>query len=134
MSTHRALPITAFLFPLLLLTGCASAGTQHPDVPRDRISREMLAEAESLTAFQAVRRFRPMWLRSNRGQDSFTSQGRRGLRVYVDNVAAGGVRALHDLNSNVIQEMQFLDKRDATTRFGTDHAEGAILVTTRRGG
>jgi hypothetical protein len=37
------------------------------------------------------------------------------------------------LEANVIEEMRFLDKREATTRFGTDHAEGAILVTTRRG-
>ncbi|NIP81205.1 MAG: hypothetical protein GWM90_19100 [Gemmatimonadetes bacterium] len=93
----------------------------------------MLQEVESLTALDAIRRYRPMWLRTTRGQDSFTSQGRRGLRVYMDDVQYGGLESLQNLGVTNIEEMRFLDKREATTRFGTDHAEGAILVTTRRG-
>ncbi len=134
MSIRRAVVLLTLLLPVFLLTaGCASTGARYPDVPRDVINRAMLTEAETLSAYEAVRRFRPMWLRSVRGQDSFVSQGRRGLRVYVDGVAAGGIGALRDLDANLVEEMRYLDKREATTRFGTDHAEGAILVTTRRG-
>lgn len=123
-----------FLLPIvLLLTGCASTGAAYPDVPRDEITREMLVEAESLSAFQAIRRYRPMWLRTTRGQDSFVAQGRRGVRVYIDDVQADGLAALQRLDATMVEDMEFLDKREATTRYGTDHAEGAIVVRTRRG-
>lgn len=120
----------------VFLAGCASTPDPYPDVPRDLITRDMLRQAQetgAVNALDAVRRYRPMWLRTTRGQDSFVSQGRRGLRVYLDEVQYGGVSSLRDMDLRTIEELHFLDKREATTRFGTDHAEGAILVVSRRG-
>ena len=121
----------------LALTGCASTAGPHADVPRDLITRDMLQEARasgSMTALDAIRRYRPIWLRTQRGQDSFYAQGRRGVRVYFDDVQYGGVASLRDLDVETIEEMRFLDKREATMKFGTDHAEGAIMIVSRRGG
>ena len=53
-------------------------------------------------------------------------------RVYVDNVSFGDVGTLSNLAATQILTIQFLNARDATTRFGTGHMGGVILVTTKR--
>lgn len=117
---------------LALIPACAATGSGGERQSRDVLTRTQLDDVDHLSAFDAVRRYRPLWLRTERGQDSFMTQGRRGLRVYVDRVFFGGVASLHDLDVRNIEEIRFLDKRKATTEFGTDHAEGAILISTRR--
>ncbi len=118
---------------VLGVAGCVSMGEQRDRGDRDVLTREQLAEVDHLSAYDAIRRYRPLWLRTQRGQDSFTSQAqsRRGLRVYVDRVHFGGVASLRDLDVRNIEEIRFLDKRRATLEFGTDHAEGALLIETR---
>ena len=115
-------------------SGCAVlAGGGGAGGDPDLLTREQLETVSFMTAYQAVQRLRPIWLRSERGQDSFETQGRRGLRVYVDGVLYGGKDALSTLQVQDIQEMRYLDKRQATMEFGTDHGEGALLILTRRG-
>lgn len=118
---------------LAMAPGCASTGSGGDDDrgSRDVLARVQLEAVDHLTAYDAIRRYRPTWLRTHRGQDSFVSEGRRGLRVYVDGTFFGGADALPKLDVRHIQEIRFLDKRKATMRFGTDHGEGAILITTR---
>jgi hypothetical protein len=85
-----------------------------------------------MNAFDAIRQLRPQWLRSSRGQSSVSasSEQRRGVRVYVDGILLGGAGDLRTLDVRAIHAARFLDSREATTRFGTNHAEGAIVVTT----
>lgn len=116
---------------LVLAPACASPGTGDEGQSRDVLTRAQLEDVNHLNAYEAIRRYRSLWLRSSRGQDSFEAQGRRGVRVYVDDVFFGDAVSLADIDVSDIEEIRFLDKRRATTRFGIDHAEGAILVTTR---
>lgn len=117
---------------LVLAPGCATMATDGSDRgSREVLTREQLESVGYLSAFDAVRRLRPTWLQTERGQDSFVTQSRRGLRVYLDNIQLGGPETLQSLQVKDIQEIRFLDKRKATTEFGTDHAEGALLVITR---
>lgn len=51
--------------------------------------------------------------------------------VYLDGVRYGRVESLRNLNLEEIREIEFIDAGDATTRFGTDHLGGAILIRTR---
>lgn len=128
----RSFAIARLLVPSLALalglTGCASAGAGGGDAaPRGSANRIILEELEpvqQLDAFDAVRRLRPMWLRSRGGSSP---------QVLVDgNRQPGGLEALRSIRSSEIQEMQFMSASDATTRFGTGFDGGAILVTTRR--
>jgi hypothetical protein len=114
-----------------LLAGCATRG-ESAYVPPDVLTAEQLANYQHLNAFDAIRQTRPQWLRNTRGQSSLrqSSSDRRGLRVYVDGVLLGGAADLRSLEVRAIHEARFLDSRQATTRFGTNHAEGAIVVTT----
>jgi hypothetical protein len=113
----------------LISTACGggrSGSTGNPDV----IGREELVEFERLTALELVQRRRPQWLRP-RGVDSFYSSN--DVVVYVDQTRVGGIDQLDRLSSSQLAEIRFLDSREATTRFGSGHVSGAIMVTTLRG-
>ncbi|MEJ2503130.1 MAG: hypothetical protein P8177_07390 [Gemmatimonadota bacterium] len=136
MTAGRQTLWSARLLAMVLATagvGCASAADTGDRRDPDLISREDLAGMDHLSAFDAVRRLRPAWLQAERGQDSFVAQGRRGTRIYLNGVPYGDKASLRSLGVREIESIRFLDKREATTRWGIDHAEGVILVTTRKG-
>lgn len=118
------------LLVALSTTGCASTGSssgssRNPDV----ITSEELrgTQIQSENAYNAVQRLRPSWLRA-RGS-SFTG-GRPLPVVFVDGTRFGELDSLRSLNVSDIVQIEFLDSRDATTRFGTGYPAGAIMVTT----
>jgi hypothetical protein len=117
-----------------LLAGCATApeNGSADGSSRDVLTRAELAQYDHNDITETIRRLRPRWLRSTRGTESFTQEGRRGVRVYLDGVPVDG-SALRGLATRNVDEVRFLDKRQATTRFGADHGEGALLITSRRG-
>jgi hypothetical protein len=43
------------------------------------------------------------------------------------------VGELSGISDDHVERISLLSPIDATTRFGTDHASGAIMVVTRRG-
>jgi hypothetical protein len=43
------------------------------------------------------------------------------------------VRALQNVSIDRVSRVEFIDSRDATTRFGTGHAGGVIWVELTRG-
>lgn len=105
------------------LGGCAAGTSGGGGGDRNRIGSDELQEVLDLNAYEAVRRLRPQWLRSR------TSEG---PSVYVDGMRGVGLDGLRTLDTADIQEIEFLSASDATTRFGTNNAAGAILVRTRR--
>jgi hypothetical protein len=50
--------------------------------------------------------------------------------VYLNNVRHGGVMSLRDILVTDIQEIRFISASDATTRWGTGHGSGVIMVRT----
>jgi hypothetical protein len=105
---------------------CASAGSGRSTTgTSDRIGPEELENLGQLDAYEAVQRLRPQWLRV-RGSSSFNQ--RQGVRLYVDGVPRGYAGELASFRADIVESMRFLDGREATTRYGTDHGNGAILV------
>lgn len=131
----RGLVGVAGLAGLMTLGACATtgAGSGEASADRDVLTHAQLAGLEHLSAYDVVRRLKPAWLRTGRGQDSFVSgmQSRRGVRVYVNGALLGTVVELRQIPSRDVQEIRHMDPREATMEFGTDHTEGALLVTTR---
>ncbi|MFW6199734.1 MAG: hypothetical protein ACOC8K_04095 [Gemmatimonadota bacterium] len=122
--------LTTALLVSLAATGCASTGSssesgRNPDV----IASEELrgTQIESENAYNAVQRLRPTWLRA---RGSSFSGGRELPVVFVDGTRFGEIDALRSLNVSDIVQMEYVDSRDATTRFGTGYPAGAIMVTT----
>lgn len=132
--------------PLLLATlavlagGCASGGaaTRSIDAPSavaERgarsstylITEEQVAGVQVSTALEVVQRLRPGWLRG-RGVDGITRS--TTVQVYVDGVRYGGPGSLASVSTSGIQSIRYYDANEATQRWGTGHARGAIEVRT----
>jgi hypothetical protein len=125
----RSLP--AMLLSLTLLLGCTTAPARN--VSTDVITHEAIQSlgATYADAYQVVSRLRPNWVRS-RGVSSFTNLEAGFPMVYLDGSRFGAVESLRDIRADQVQSIRFLNPTDATTRYGTGHAGGAILVTTLR--
>ena len=131
---HRT--IVYALCAILTLSGCATSGgssaTATGSRDRNLLTRADLEGMDELNAYQAIRRLKPTWLRY-RGQAVLTGPDRESLRVYVNRSFFGDAESLSTLMVRNIREIRFLDARQATLRFGTDHTVGAIVVTTGGG-
>ena len=87
-----------------------------------------IAHAGTRTAYDTIRRLRPEYLAFTRRNE--TSEE---IAVYVDGIRLGTVAVLHTVPSHAIREIRRLSAREATTRFGTGHSAGAILIATKAG-
>ena len=135
-------PSPLFIAPLLLFfLACSSAGTSpaadSEPTPQTKvrrspnvITRAELAEASELNAFEAVQRFRATWLRI-RGQTTLGGGAVQGIKVYVNGSRRGGLSELRRFRVTDVEKLTFIPGRDATGRYGADHAEGVIMVTLR---
>jgi hypothetical protein len=92
---------------------------------------EDLVGTSELMLHDALMRLRPIWLQE-RGPT--TALGVAPLVVYVDNIRAGTAEFLQSIPVETVREVQYIDARDATTRWGTGVAGGVILVISRAGG
>ena len=133
-------PVFSRSTPLLVvslciaLAGCASGpGPDNPGTrrgPPNRITSEELQEAVGQDLYTVVQRLRPQWLVVRGG---VTAQGKATIAVIMDGVRQqGSVEVLRSMKASDVQEMRFMNARDATTRYGTDMAAGAIEVITKR--
>lgn len=107
----------------LLAAACASGGSSGESGPRrDRnliTSEELIQVAEVATAFDAIRRLRPNWLRG---------RGTSSAKVFIDGVQMGDTGVLRNYRVDVIRECRFIPHADATLRFGTGYGGGVIEV------
>ena len=109
----------ALLLPLLLLqSGCASSRTSRPQRDRDPnlITREELSDLPTGTAYDAVERLRPNWLRSRSSTVGRSGQGEVNMpAVFADDVYYGPVDVLGRFDIEAVEEIEYLSARDATT-------------------
>jgi hypothetical protein len=126
----------ALLLGLVLLSGaagCASGGEgrARPGSSATVLEREEFADLAYTDAYEIVARLRPRWLRG-RGFGTLQSQGSGLPVVYRDGRPLGGLELLRDIDFDAVERIEFIGASDSTTRFGTGHLGGVILVTTRR--
>jgi hypothetical protein len=117
-----------------LAAGCASSGDEQnvepvsgaPSGPPNVITREQVDYLVGYrTAYELVRVLKPTWLRQR-------STRVDPVRVYLDGMRLGNVRELSNISVESVQEIRYMSGPDATTRFGTGHSGGAIVVISRR--
>lgn len=117
------------------MTACVSArapsrdGLNSPISTRTGITGEEIAERyHDGNLLDALRGLRGRLL-APQGPDRM-----RTPAVYLDGVPLlGGLADLAAIRADAVGEVRFLSPIEATTRFGTGHTAGAILVTTVRG-
>jgi hypothetical protein len=129
MSLRHTTRAAFALLVLLLATAACTAGAGPGAATRPRGSLDRITEAElepigQLSAFEAIERLRPRWLQSRKGM--FPT-------VHVDgSVRNAGEEILATILCSDVQDMQYMNASDATTRFGTDYAYGLIVITTKK--
>jgi hypothetical protein len=122
--------------------GTASAsGSSGITAPRPKsggqdliLESEIAARAgEATNALQIIMKLRPQMLRS-RGVISPNDPNGEATtpKIYVDNVSYGNVESLSNINAAQIKEIQYIKATDATTRWGTGHTGGVIMVVTKK--
>lgn len=90
------------------------------------ITQEQIQEAGTMSsAYSIVQRLRPTWLQK-RGPSSVSSQG--SIIVYVDGNRYGSPSSLRQIDVVDVESMEYLSDNEATTRFGSGHDSGVILV------
>jgi hypothetical protein len=104
-----------------------AAGRVSPNV----LSGDELRETRVANLWDALRRLRPQWLRARASTSLISGQGDEPV-VYVHNVLHGPLRTLQQMNIDQVRSVEFIDGRDATTRFGTGHGGGVIMVDLDR--
>jgi len=56
----------------------------------------------------------------------------QSVMLYLDGVRMNDLSGMSTIPAERIQDIRFINARDATTRWGTGHDSGVILVTTKR--
>ena len=108
------------------LVGCASSGggsSRPAGATMNRIVKAELEPLGQISPVRAIERLRPSWLRTRSGDPPV---------LHVDGARRGNVQELQNYQLSEIERMEYMSASDATTRFGTGYAGGAILVFTVR--
>ncbi|HEX6040096.1 hypothetical protein [Longimicrobium sp.] len=133
----------ALLTASITLGACAApaaqGGTSAPSASgsaaparsdRDRLTRADIDATPGLaTAYDAVQRLRPHWLRVTGAR---ASDGQ--VAVYHNNTRVGGPEALRQIAIETVGSMRYLDAQDASNQLSGFNRPvgGAILVSTLR--
>ncbi len=113
-----------------LVAACSARAPRDPGVHLDRnlLTQEQLTENHFTTAYEAVASLRPSWLET-RGTDSFTTPSQ--VLVYLDDSRLGGVETLRTIALANVLYIRHIDGITASGRWGLDHGQGVIQVSTR---
>ncbi|MDT8340120.1 MAG: hypothetical protein RQ751_01290 [Longimicrobiales bacterium] len=124
---HRCLPLLLCTLAVSCAGASGSASGAPPRSSADVIPAAELRPFDTYSAYDAVNRLRPQWLRSRvPGQDPV---------VFMNGSELGGPEALRSVQVSTLVEIRFRNGRDATTRYGTGYGGGAIeMVSQRRAG
>lgn len=110
---------------LVAAAACAGGSKTGSTTPTDRetLRPEEWGTRNFYTAAEAVAALRPLWL-SKRGPDG-------EVQVYIDEVHVGAVEMLRSVRITSVAYIKHLDGIQAAARYGMNHDQGAILITTR---
>jgi len=133
---------------LALATGMAWQALSAQETVRPKYERDIITRAEirdrapdAKTAYDVVQRLRPQFLRERSSgsiSSPLTAEGNRStaaerqpVQVYVNGARSSIPKiSLRELPADGVIDILYLNASDATTRFGTGHDNGAIVVRT----
>ncbi len=120
---------------------------QRPRGERNVIEREQIASSGASSVYDLVTTLRREWL-VTRGTNSMresprgagggigpgasmqVAPGKATVVVYMDDIELGPVETMRDILINDIMEIEFIEPREATYRYGSGHTHGVILLKT----
>ena len=134
-SHGRGSLVLAAVVLMALGGGCSATTGGSAERPTrsggDELTGEEVRASTAENLYDAIRQLRPRWLRP-RIQASFTMPESTIPVVYVNQVQYGLLDALYTMHVNDVMHVRYVSPADATTRFGTGHVGGAIMVDLTR--
>jgi hypothetical protein len=120
--TRAALALAA----LVTVSACSSAtgGSSSARPDRDLITREQIAAVPVTSAYEAIERLRPEFLRAARGGAT--------PNVYINNSRSGGLETLRSIRADNIQTIRYVSALDANLRYGLGNDSGVIAIELLR--
>lgn len=129
-------PARLFLVALtaLIPAACASAsGTKGaPRASGNVILEEEIRSVQATNAYDLIRRLRPHFLQKSGPSALRAAPGDDDIIVYIDDLRYGPTSLLRGISAISIVRIERLNASEATTRFGTGHPHGTIMIYTRR--
>ena len=111
--------------------GCAGRGGQTTRGSSDVLTAAEIEPMASRDLLTVIERLRPRWV--HQARLVVTTSGPQPVTVIVDGLRQeGSIEVLRGYAAADVEEVQFLDARDATTRYGLDMMSGALVVTLKR--
>jgi hypothetical protein len=118
----------------------AASGTASANVPRrgnsTLITQEEIEAVHLETIYDVIERLRPNMLRThgppsriNGATPAEAGASSSHINVYLNGTWIRDVSMLRNIQAASVKQVQYLSSSDATTRFGTGHVAGAILIT-----
>ncbi len=129
---RRPLVLFLLLATLPLFAACksgqaASGSGRNPNV----IGSWELDDLTEYNALEAVRLLRPNWLRTRVRPSVAAGNQSPYPVVHLDGVPLPNIQDLEQIRADDVVEMRYMSGPDASTRWGTGYANGAILVDTQ---
>lgn len=119
--------LPVYVAAFLIGSACgASVPVQRRGGDSNLISASQIASKPG-TVYDVVRTYRPNWLRI-RGPDSLRRPGE--VQVYFDGTRVGGIENLKSIASSGISFIRWYDGIEASSRWGLDHGNGVIWVSS----
>lgn len=124
------------LLGVLAASGCAGAAGGKTVTDRTVLTRQQIEQVRAINAYEAVQRLRPRWLR-NRGTAQMPAQGssmqfrENAVQAYLNDQKLGDVDQLRNVEIAVVQYIRHFSPTEASARWGFNHENGAIYVSTR---
>lgn len=115
---------------IALLISAAPATTQQVASrngnPRMIVDYAEITSAHQTNVYDLLRGHRPLWLHT-RGASSTSGAD---VMVYLDGNRLGGMAEMRGIPTSIVTEIRHMDAREATTRWGAGHGNGAIMIST----
>ncbi|MBI3112867.1 MAG: hypothetical protein HYZ01_14970 [Ignavibacteriales bacterium] len=118
----------------LTLSACGSSGEgSRASMAKEVLLADEIAQSSAVTAYDAVRLRRPGFLQT-RGPKSMYASSRSSVRpaIYLNGLYHGQLETLNTIAAVEVQEIRYIDAKDATLLYGTGHVAGVIMVITKR--
>lgn len=121
---------------LLLAAGlaCGGMGGSGGSGGSDALTSQQLRDLQSRydNMYELIESERSTWLR-RRGSTSIQDPSASNPVVFVDGVERGALSTLRQISPSNVAEAEYVNSRDATTRYGTGYPGGIIRISTRSG-
>ncbi len=126
-----------FLFAaaVLLATGCASTGAQRSSGSPDKLTHADIEDTNVTSAYDAVNRLRPNWLRpAGMSVTGLQNGGAPPVLVYMDGKRLGGTDVLKTITTSSVVSMEFLSPTRApavVNDMSTGAVSAVIMIYTK---